>query len=78
LVITGIFIIRAKRLTGWRKVVPLLAGLWFPVMALLSIPFKSETIGFILAGLYAAIIFMALGFSLVTQPDYRLRSPSPR
>jgi hypothetical protein len=77
LVITGIFIIRAKRLTGWRKVVPLLAGLWFPVMALLSIPFKSESIGFILAGLYAAIIFMALGFSLVTLPDNRLRSRRP-
>jgi hypothetical protein len=78
LVITGIFVIRAKRLTGWRKVVPLLAGLWFPVMALLSIPLKNSLIGLILAGVYAAVIFMALGFSLFTLPDNRFRNRAIR
>jgi hypothetical protein len=74
LVITGIFIIRAKRLTGWRAVVPLLAGLWFPVMALLSVFFKTSLAGLILAGAYAAVVFMVLGFSLVTLPDHRFRN----
>jgi hypothetical protein len=71
LVITGIFIIRAKRLTGWRAAVPLLAGLWFPIMALLSLFFKTGLTGLILSGAYAAVVFMALGFSLATLLDNR-------
>jgi hypothetical protein len=74
LIVTGIFVIRAKRLTGWRAAAPLLAGLWFPVMTLLSLLFKTELAALILAGSYAALAFMAFGFSLVTLPDKQVQN----
>lgn len=69
LIITGIFILRAGKLKGWRKIVPLLAGLWFPFMMLLSSFSPNTLTGLVLSGAYAAITFAAMGFVVLTLPD---------
>jgi len=54
---TGIVAIKARRLQGWQRFVPLAAGLWFPfsmVLFLAKLPFW-------LSGLYSTIAYILLG-----------------
>jgi hypothetical protein len=65
MVITGIIIIRAKKLKGWKLYMPLLAGLWFPQTILIYL-ISLNSIGLIIfSGIYATIVFSLLGFSLI-------------
>ena len=53
----GITAVRAKKLQGWKRFVPLFVGLWFPVAVIPSM----VTGYFVLAGPYSAIAFALLG-----------------
>jgi hypothetical protein len=53
----GITALRAKKLTGWKRFVPLFAGLWFPVAVVPAM----VTGFFALAGPYSAVAFALLG-----------------
>jgi hypothetical protein len=58
MLVFGISAFKANRLHGWRRYVPLLAGLWFPVTVVPAI-----TMGyFFLAGPYSAFAFALLGY----------------
>ena len=65
MIVIGITALRAKRLEGWKRYVPLLVGLWFPVAVVPAI-----TIGFYyLAGPYSAIAFALLGLVVYKSND---------
>jgi hypothetical protein len=66
MLITGVVIVIAKRLQGWKRYVPLLAGLWFPFMMFFYILNVHALSTLILSGLYATVVFTLLGFSIVS------------
>ncbi len=70
MVVTGIVILKAKRLRGWKRYVPLLAGLWFPESFATYFLFPNHLMSLIASGLYSAIVFSLLGLCLVTH-DYQ-------
>jgi hypothetical protein len=53
----GITAVRAKKLQGWKRFIPLFVGLWFPVTVIPAM----VTGYFVLAGPYSAIAFALLG-----------------
>jgi hypothetical protein len=67
MLVTGTAIILAKKLQGWKRFIPLLAGLWFPIaFHLLPGIFGLTLITLVLSGVYSTIVFMLLGFSVST------------
>jgi len=78
MMVTSIVIILAKRLKGWRRYIPLLAGLWFPQTILIYFIDRHSITLLLLSGIYSVVAFSLLGFILVTenklttmQPVYR-------
>jgi hypothetical protein len=65
MVVTGIIIIGAKKLRGWKRYMPFLAGLWFPQTILINLIDRNSVISLILSGIYATITFCLLGFVLI-------------
>lgn len=72
MVLTGIMVIKAGKMKGWKKYTALLAGLWFPQTLLLYWLSPEGVGGLIGSGVYAAISFGLLGFSLVASTEYAL------
>ena len=70
MIVVGITVIRAKRLSGWQRFVPLLCPFWLPLAILGTIAF-GETGGFLGVG-FAAVIWALLGYVVV-----RSDSPQP-
>jgi hypothetical protein len=69
MIVTGIVVIRAKKMKDWKKYAALLAGFWFP-QTFLIYWFTRETLAELLAsGIYAAISFGLLGFALVVSSE---------
>ena len=58
MLVIGITAVKAKKLLGWKRYVPLIVGLWFPLMIIPAM----VTGFFFLAGPYSAIAFVLLGF----------------
>ena len=65
MIVTAIVIIRAKKLKGWKRYIPLFASFWFPQTMYLGLTKQLGFIYLVLSGLYAAISFALLGFSLI-------------
>lgn len=54
----GIAVIRAKKLSGWKRYVPLLCGLWLPVTVLVSL--VMQEFAFAISNGYTAVAWMLL------------------
>lgn len=65
MIVTAIVIIMAKRLKGWKKYIPLFASFWFPQTMFLGLTKQLSYTYLVLSGVYAAISFALLGFSLI-------------
>jgi hypothetical protein len=66
MLVVGIMVIAAKKLTGWPRFVPLAMGLWFPLAMLTrllpaSLPFSGS-----LVGLYSAFAWSLLAIVVLT------------
>ena len=75
MMVTSIVIISAKRLKGWRRYIPLLAGLWFPQTILIYLIGGNSITLLLLSGIYSAIAFSLLGFVLVTEHELSTMQP---
>jgi hypothetical protein len=73
MIVVGISVIRAKRLSGWQRFVPLLCPFWLPLAAVGTIAF-GETGGFIGVG-FAAVLWALLGY-VVLRSDSREPAPT--
>jgi hypothetical protein len=59
MIVTGISVIKTRKVTGWKKYIPFIAGLWFPSMLIASaISGKIDSMPF--AALYSVIAWIAL------------------
>ena len=65
MIIPGIAILKARKLKGWKRYMPLLAGLWTPVSMAIYLIFNGSLGALFVNGLSSAIIFILLGLSLV-------------
>src|SRR5688572_631113 len=64
MLITGIMVIIAKGLPGWRRWIPLATGLWFP-LAMLSFPIDNKIVS-LLVGFYSVIAWALLAIVIIT------------
>lgn len=74
MIVVGIAVMVAKRLSGWQRFVPLLCPLWLPVAIVGTIVF-GETGGYIGVGL-AAVLWALLGYVVVRSDSPQL-APTP-
>lgn len=72
MIVLGVTVIMAKRLSGWRRFVPLLCPFWLPIAIVGSIAFGA-TGGFVGVG-YAAVLWALLGYIVVRSAS---RQPAP-
>ena len=64
MVVVGITVIGAKRLSGWQRFVPLLCPFWLLIAIVASIAF-GDTVGGIMGFGYAAILWALLGYAVL-------------
>lgn len=65
MLVTGMVLLRAHQLTGWKRYMPLLAGLWFPQTIVLAQTNTLSVTALVLSGMYATIVFILLALCLV-------------
>jgi hypothetical protein len=61
MLVVGITVIRANRLSGWQRFVPLLCPLWLMIAIVGSMAF-GDTVGGSLGFGYAAVLWILLGY----------------
>ncbi|HYK45801.1 MAG TPA: hypothetical protein VEV83_11565 [Parafilimonas sp.] len=72
MVATGLVILLAKKLKGWKRFAPLLAGLWFPQTILIYAFTQNSVLLLMLSGIYSTIAFSLLGLAVATETDRSL------
>jgi len=65
MIVTGIAVIKANQMNGWKKYMALLTGFWFPQTLVMAWCNLESLNAIMLSGIYAAISFGLLGFSLI-------------
>ena len=64
---TGLAVIAAKRLQGWRRYITFVVGLWFPLcLVLVPMMFGRGQVALYTPTLYSAIAWLLLGFTVYT------------
>jgi hypothetical protein len=66
---TGITILLARRLPGWKRFVPLLVGLWLPFGLLLWAMFSRTPAVLLSVNIYSAVVWFLLGLTVFHSPD---------
>jgi hypothetical protein len=76
MIVVGVTVIVANRLSGWQRFVPLLCPLWLPIAITLSIAL-GDTVGGIVGFGYAAVLWALLGYVVVRSdsPQHRPLNP---
>ena len=62
MLLIGITVVVVRGLPGWRRFVPLMAGLWFPVTILLMVFLGQNYLTVIISGVYAVIAWGMMGW----------------
>lgn len=70
MLIVGAVVITSKRLKGWKRYVPLLTGLWFP-LAMLSSFIDLGFVSFFFGGIYSAIAWSLLAIVIITTKEQK-------
>jgi hypothetical protein len=69
MLVTSVTVLVAKRLQGWRRFVPLVAGLWLPVLIVSANIFgRTGTTGTI-SGVYSAIAYSLMALAVLTAKE---------
>ena len=75
MIVVGLTVIVAKRLSGWQRFVPVLCPLWLLITIILSIVF-GETVGGIVGFGYAAVLWALLGYVVVRSDSLQASAPT--
>lgn len=80
MLVIGVAVIRARRLTGWGRYIPLAVGFWLPFTILVSIPGGGPqgTVAGVLSAVYSIIIWTLLGYVVYTSQPERSFGPAQR
>ncbi len=71
----GVTAIRAKRLSGWQRFVPVLCPFWLPLVALGGTAFGEA--GGVIGLSYSAVLWFLLGYVVCLGSDSRQATPTP-
>jgi len=74
MIVVGITVVVAKRLSGWQRFVPLLCPFWLPISIVVSIAL-GDTLGEIVGFGVAAVLWALLGY--VVRSDGQQTAPTP-
>jgi len=74
MVITSILITRSNKIRGWKKWMPLVASLWFPQTMFMALTGQQTFMQLIGSGMYSAISFGLMGFSLIAAGSERVEA----
>lgn len=70
MIVTGLAVMRAKTLHGWRRFIPFVVGLWLPAsLVLVPLSFGNSTVTLYFSSLYSAIAWLLLGISVYTSAE---------
>jgi hypothetical protein len=69
MLILGVNVLAARQLTGWQRLVPLAAGLWFPVSILVQKLLGNSETNLLVMGNYAAIAWILLGYMVFSYQE---------
>ena len=75
MIVVGITVVRARRLSGWQRFVPLLCPFWL-VLAIAGSAVFSDAAGGIVGFGYAAVLWVLLGYIVLSNSQQP--SPTPR
>jgi hypothetical protein len=75
MIVVGVSVIVAKRLSGWQRFVPLLCPLWLAIAIMLSIAF-GDTVGGTVGFGYAAVVWALLGYVVVRSGSRQPAAPT--
>jgi hypothetical protein len=67
----GIRVLLAKQLTGWRRYVPLITGLWLPVSFLVQFVVGKGVLFMNISGFYSLVAWTLLGYSIYSS-EYKM------
>jgi hypothetical protein len=76
IVVVGVTVIVAKRLSGWRRFVPLLCPCWLPIVLVTSVVLGDMLGGLIGFGI-AAVLWMLLGYVVSSADRQTALTPPP-
>jgi hypothetical protein len=66
MILTGIVILTAKKWQGFKRYLPLMAGLWLPfVFFVVARIFGLTLTTLVISGIYSTVVFTLLGFSII-------------
>ena len=71
----GVAVLRANRLQGWRRWIPLTMSLWLPLSLLLSRLYGYNSPILFSMGIYSAITWSLLGLAVMTTPADEAYAP---
>jgi hypothetical protein len=81
MLVTGLTVIIANKLQGWKRFVPFMVGLWFPVSFVsIHILFGQGIISLYTSGMYSALAWLLLGICVyrsATERDYIQEKHAP-
>ena len=75
MVAVGVTVVAARRLSGWRRFVPLLCPFWLPIAVVLSAAF-GDAAGLVGLG-YSAVLWALLGYVVLASGDSHRPTSTP-
>jgi hypothetical protein len=74
MLIVGIKVLAVKALPGWKRYIPLVTGLWFP-LAMLSSLINNSILSFFFGSIYSALAWGLLAIVIITTKEIRNAEP---
>ena len=69
MLVVGITIVRAKKITGTKRFIPLVVGFWFPVSIGALIMLGKNNFSMMIGGIYSAGAWIALALMISRLPE---------
>ena len=77
MLVVGVTVIVAKRLSGWQRFVPLLCPFWLPIALIASVALGDDVVGELIGFGIAAVLWMLLGYVVFSEDRQTAPTPPP-
>ena len=77
MLVVGVTVIVAKRLSGWQRFVPLLCPFWLPIALIASVVLGDDVVGKLIGFGIAAVLWMLLGYVVFSEDRQTAPTPPP-
>ena len=77
MLVVGVSVIVARRLSGWQRFVPLLCPFWLPIALIASVALGDDVVGELIGFGIAAVLWMLLGYVVFSEARQIAPTPTP-